>query len=86
MQKSRFRTARLFRMVGGGVEKLLAADPISADCRLPVGREQPCREFVSRRELRIRMLGGVQFDDIIAVDQVWIAFDRDDERSFVLET
>ena len=72
----RVRLVGSFRVGGGGVEQLLAADPIGADRRLALRRHQPFGKTLRGRELGAGVFLRVQLDHVVAIDQLRIALDR----------
>src|SRR5579863_7818986 len=77
--------APLFRVAGGGMEQSLAVDLEGSDRVLSGFACQPRRQPVRRRELGVGMALRIEFDDVVAIDQRGVAFDRNVEWPLVLE-
>src|SRR6516165_7833631 len=68
-----------------GPEQLLAVNPVIGDCLLAFVRDEPVDELLAKLLLHMRMLGRVNQDDTVLVEQQFVALHRDDEVVLVLE-
>src|SRR5262249_52917731 len=66
-------------------EQLLAVNLVIGDCLLALVRNEPVDELLAKLLLHMRMLGRVNQDDTILVEQQFVALHRDDEVGLVLE-
>src|SRR5262249_26826188 len=62
-----------------GPEQLLAVNLVIGDCLLAFVRDEPVDELLAKLLLHMRMLGGVNQDDTVLVEQPSVALHRDDE-------
>src|SRR5262245_20884814 len=70
---------------GVGEEQLLAVDLVVGDRLLPFGRHQPVDEGLAQLRLYMRMLGGIDQNDAVLVEQAVVAFHHDGEVAAVPE-
>src|SRR5262245_9393283 len=68
-----------------GPEHLLAVNLVIGDCLLAFVRNEPVDELLAKLLLHMRMLGGINRDDTVLVEQQFVALYRDDEVGLVLE-
>src|SRR5262252_978242 len=66
-------------------EHLLAVNPVVGDCLLALVRDEPVDELLAKLLLHMRMLGRINQDDTVLVEQQFVALHRDDEVGLVLE-
>src|SRR5215469_14146781 len=68
-----------------GQKQLLAVNLVIGDCLLAFVRNKPVDELLAKLLLHMRMLGRVNQDDTVLVEQQFVALHRDDEVGLVLE-
>jgi len=68
-----------------GPEHLLAVNLVIGDCLLAFVRNEPVDELLAKLPLHMRMLGRVNQDDTVLVEQPFVALHREDEVGLVLE-
>src|SRR6516165_4744630 len=68
-----------------GPEHLLAVNLVIGDCLLAFVRNEPVDELLAKLLLHMRMLGRVNQDDTVLVEQQFVALHREDEVGLVLE-
>src|SRR5262249_43648491 len=68
-----------------GPEQLLAVNLVIGDCLLAFVRNEPVDELLAKLLLHMRMLGRVNQDDTVLVEQQFVPLHRDDEVGLVLE-
>src|SRR5262249_18411811 len=73
------RRASYARLVRVGVEKLLAIDLVVGDGLLTLRRDHPVDKRLSEFVLDVGVLGGIDQDDAVLVEQALVAFDQDRE-------
>src|SRR6516225_7173706 len=66
-------------------EQLLAVNLVIGDCLLAFVRNEPVDELLAKLLLHMRMLGRVNQDDTVLVEQPFVPLHRDDEVGLVLE-
>jgi hypothetical protein len=54
---------------------LLSADAISGDRALPVMSDHPIRKYLAEVRFYVPVLGWIDDDDSILIDEGWFAFD-----------
>src|SRR5262249_44224629 len=68
-----------------GPDHLLAVNLVIGDCLLAFVRNEPVDELLAKLLLHMRMLGRVNQDDTVLVEQQFVSLHRDDEVGLVLE-
>ena len=68
-----------------GPEHLLAVNLVIGDCLLAFLRNEPVDELLAKLLLHMRMLGRVNQNDTVLVEQQFVPLHRDDEVGLVLE-
>src|SRR5215471_1110354 len=68
-----------------GPEHLLTVNLVIGDCLLAFVRNEPVDELLAKLLLHMRMLGRVNQDDTVLVEQQFVPLHRDDEVGLVLE-
>src|SRR5262249_49325365 len=68
-----------------GPEHLLAVNLVIGDCLLAFVRNEPVDELLAKLLLHMRMLGRINQDDTVLVEQQFVALYRYDEVGLVLE-
>src|SRR5215470_12917201 len=68
-----------------GPEHLLTVNLVIGDCLLAFVRNEPVDELLAKLLLHMRMLGRVNQDHTVLVEQQFVALHRDDEVGLVLE-
>src|SRR5262249_47785011 len=68
-----------------GPEQLLAVNLVIGDCLLAFVGNEPVDELLAKLLLHMRMLGRVNQDDTVLVEQQFVALHHDDEVGLVLE-
>src|SRR5262249_43746486 len=79
---ARYSGVALFAL---GPEQLLAVNLVIGDCLLAFVRNEPVDELLAKLLLHMRMLGRVNQDDTVLVEQQFVSLHRDDEVGLVLE-